>query len=86
MEIGDKIVAIDDYILSKYNVLLTKGNIYTVKKIYNIQTYNDFFEQISVDEINEWVFETKYFITLLQYRKEKILKIKNKINHGRKKL
>lgn len=75
MEVGDKIVCIED---SAYH---EKNNIREILSIYYI---NDDIEKIRVSTDNPW-FSKSYliedfnekFITLKQLRKKKLLKLKN---------
>jgi hypothetical protein len=66
MEVGDRIIAIDEYSIPDLSVkLFVKGNIFTIKEMRKYPTEIGILEQLSVNEITGWFFETKHFITLL---------------------
>jgi len=70
-EIGDKVVCIKDDASSYLE--LKKHNTYTIKKI-GVSVY----PYILIEEIPGW-YHLERFISLVEYRKNKILKIKQRI-------
>lgn len=72
-ESGDKIVSL----ITDRN--LTKDKIYTVKEFRN-HIINPILEIDSDNYIRVW-YSTKYFMSLLVYRKQKINKIKERIKN-----
>lgn len=73
-EPGDKIICISDVAdpLYKDHNILKEGDIFTVE----YQTR----KKVSLVESTYYLYSKKLFISLLEYRKNKILKIKQNIN------
>ena len=73
-ESGDKIICTCDVSdpLYKGQTILKEGDIFTVE----YQTG----KKVSLFESTYYLYSKKYFISLLEYRKNKILKIKQNIN------
>jgi hypothetical protein len=67
--IGDKVICIDNN--NRFNKLkLVVGQKYIV--------YMDIYNEIAIDDYSGF-FENKNFITLVEYRKQKIKQLKNEI-------
>jgi hypothetical protein len=75
MEVGDKVVCIG----SNWNT-----NISLLPKLYNIYTVTDYYksERIELD-YSSFLFDSKFFIPVVEYRKIKLLKLKKIINENR---
>lgn len=67
-----KIVCIDKND-SEYNSILVIGNEYTVNRIANIG--NEVYYQIYIDATKHVLFNSKYFLTLEEYRNRRLKEI-----------
>ena len=77
-DIGDSVVCINDDLRGINGVFeIKKNNIYTIRKITTIVNNNSFL--IYLNEVNS-SYSCDRFISLYELRKQKINKIKDKIN------
>lgn len=82
-EIGEKVVCINNGEMRIEKYILPPNDKLYLYRVYNIIQYIKGEDCISLDECgyNNY-FDIRRFISLSEYRRKKIIKIKNKIKNG----
>jgi len=80
MIIGDKMICIDVSGFNSKIPLISIGSIYTLKGFCTVTSTPNIIE---LEEVSGYIFGLVRFISVVEFRKDKILKIKEKINGNR---
>ena len=77
MKIGDKVVCINDEIECRHKEL-NNGCVYTITNIVINNDNDKYYDWVNLENLN-FSWKSSRFISIIEYRRNKILNIKNRI-------